>query len=265
MTVAGIIIISFTLLNKHKISSIQTIHYKYIILISFFHIYITYIFEYISLKHINSSKACLLYSVTPFITALLSYKVFREKLLIQQLFGLSIGILGILPIIFNTAQCNNSKYLIFNFISFPEIMLLCSVLSSSLGWITIKYLITNHKYSIISINGLSMFLGGILALCTSFFFEKTPKIYSTNHLHTLLIFFLYLFLLILISNIICYNLYAYLLKKFSATLLAFSGFSCPLFSALLGYLFLGEKISKEFFLSSFTLTLGIYIFYKKQY
>ena len=44
----------------------------------------------------------------------------------------------------------------------------------------------------------------------------------------------YSFALVIIANIIGYNLYGYLLSRYSATFLSFAGFMTPLFAALLG-------------------------------
>ena len=74
----------------------------------------------------------------------------------------------------------------------------------------------------------------------------------------------YVLLLILVANIIFYNFYGFLLKKYTPTFLSLVGLLCPLFTALLGWVFLGETVTWIFFLSLAVVMLGAYIFYKDE-
>ena len=108
------------------------------------------------------------------------------------------------------------------------------------------------------INGLTMTFGGFLALITSFFVEK--NICITNSAA----FAGYLALVILISNIICHNLYGYLLRRYTATFLSFAGFLTPLFAAFYGWLFLHETITAEYYLSAVIVFIGLFVFYYEE-
>ncbi len=263
MTLAGILLIGFEFLRQKKVVWPKKEHLKQIAMVALFHIYITYLCEFIALQHVTSSKACLLYSFAPFVTALLSFGLFRERLSKRQWLGLIIGFCGLLPLVF-AADPQEADQLSFYFLSLPEILLLCSVATSALGWILVKELVTKGSYSPIYINGMAMFGGGIIALATSYIFESSPKIYPLENSSGVWPFLLYIFALILIANALCFNLYGYLLKKFSATFLAFAGFICPLFAALFGYIFLSEQISQYFIISLSVIFLGLYIFYKEE-
>jgi len=70
-----------------------------------------------------------------------------------------------------------------------------------------------------------------------------------------------LLVIVIVSNLICHNLYGFLLKKYSPTLLSFAGFITPIFAALYGWLFLSEAISWQLMLSSLVIFLGLGIFY----
>ena len=52
-----------------------------------------------------------------------------------------------------------------------------------------------------------------------------------------------------------------MLKRYSATFLAFAGFMTPLFAALLGALFLGETISRSFIVVFIAVSAALYVFY----
>ena len=70
--------------------------------------------------------------------------------------------------------------------------------------------------------------------------------------------------LIIISNFICYNLYGFLLKRFSATFLSFAGFITPLFSAFFGWFYLGELVPATFYASATVVFAGLFIFYQEE-
>jgi drug/metabolite transporter (DMT)-like permease len=64
--------------------------------------------------------------------------------------------------------------------------------------------------------------------------------------------------------LICYNLYGYLLRRFSATFMSFAGLTTPLFTALFGWIFLGEVASPAFYLSFSILSVGLLLFYQEE-
>ena len=145
----------------------------------------------------------------------------------------------------------------FFYLSWPEIVVLLSVGFHSYGWIVVRKLVKHKDYAPMMVNGITMFWGGILGLFT-IPFEKysVPENWYE--------YFGWLGIVIVISNIICYNLYGHLLKKFTATFLSFAGFLVPIFAALYGWGFLGEKITWHFYLSSAIVFIGLYLFYQDE-
>jgi drug/metabolite transporter (DMT)-like permease len=244
----------------------------------FFHIYISYLGEFWALQYISSAKACLLYNLSPFVTALFSYYMFSEKLSGKKWFGLIIGLLGFLPILLaQVPQENIAGH--FGSLSLPELALIISGCSTSYAWLLIKKMIQNG-YSILMLNGIAMTSAGFLAFLTSLLVDGLPHVYCcavpqdalsvslTTILGTqeigFLMFILYLVALILIANVICYNLYGLLLRQYSATFLSFAGFTTPLFAALWGFLLLGESIGTSFFVSLAITFIGLYLFYTEE-
>ncbi len=239
-----------------------------------FAIYFAFVFEFIGLVHVTSAKACLLYNLSPFITALFSYFIFKESLTKIQWLGLFIGFIGFLPVLM--AQ-QPFETLVDHFLSLPELLVIFSTIAASYGWIVMKELMING-YSAIFINGIGMFGGGVLALITSLIWEKAPRVFEEKNISFLLkifptmspeivgfiMFGWYTLLLILVGNIISYNLYGYLLTRYSATFLSFAGFTTPLFAALFGWFFLDEQVSWQFFLTVIIVFVGLYLFYKDE-
>jgi drug/metabolite transporter (DMT)-like permease len=105
-----------------------------------------------------------------------------------------------------------------------------------------------------------MLLGGPMALGHSRITENWNPVPVTEFVP----FLECAFLLIIVSNLICYNLYGALLRKYTATFMSFAGFSTPLFTAFFGWLFLGETVSFSFYLSAVIVFAGLILFNQEE-
>ncbi|HRE30725.1 MAG TPA: EamA family transporter, partial [Candidatus Berkiella sp.] len=91
----------------------------------------------------------------------------------------------------------------------------------------------DFRFTPIMANGVSMLIGGILALTHSYLSGETwaPIPVVNGKFYAFAECALWM---TLISNVICYNLYGFLLKRFSATFMALAGLITPLFASLFG-------------------------------
>lgn len=218
----------------------------------FFHIYCAYVLEYISLQYLSGSRVALFYNLSPFITGLLAYLFFAERLTHKRILGLCIGFAAFIP--------SMTSEIGLHLPNGPELLLLISITSSCIGWMIMKKLTQTYKHSFLVVNTIAMLGGGLLSLGTSYLFEAWP---SVSHILSSETCMRDLFGLIFIANIICYNLYAYLLHRYSPTLISFFGCITPLFAALFGHLWLHESINASFFITVAIAALGLYIFYQE--
>lgn len=224
--------------------------------LSLFNIYLTNAFEFWGLKHLTSFKACFIYSLSPFVSALLSYMIFSEKLSLKKWMGLLIGFLGLTPIILSqTTLEQTTGHLLF--FSFAELSLIGAVFSSVYGWILLSQLVKENGYAPFMANGVSMLIGGTMALLHSGCVES----WDPSPVSSWMVFLSAAFALIIISNFICYNLYGELLKRHSATFMSVAGFTTSFFTAFFGWLYLGETITWPFYLSAFIVFCGLMLFY----
>lgn len=162
MLFAGIILIGYVLI-RHKPKSIQVkpAHLKGILLLAISMVYLTNTFEIWALKHMTSSKVCLLYSLSPFVSALVAFFVLNETLSWKKLLGMAIGFLGLLPLIFMKTQqeLGTGTFLVFTLAELAGLgMVFCGVL----GWIMLKKVMQDYKYTPLVANGLGMIVGGLL-------------------------------------------------------------------------------------------------------
>ncbi|MFH1644083.1 MAG: DMT family transporter [bacterium] len=258
MTFAGILLLGFKYLTDKRSLTLYKSDWWLFLKASIFHIYLAFIPEFWALQYLTSAKTNLIYSATPFIAALLAYFIFAEKLTRQKTIGMFIGLLGLIPIFLTQTDPREGSMELFSF-SLPELVLLGAVFSATYAWFIIKKLLIKG-YSLVVINGVSMFVGGIFSLLTSFIFEGV----KTNPVFDFWPFLFWVLFLILMANIISYNLYAWLIKHYSITFVTFAGFLCPVFGAFLGWFFLGEHISWHYYFALLCIAIGLYVFYKDE-
>lgn len=280
MTLGGILLLAYVYFFRRKNWKFNKKDWWLFAQIIFFHIYLSFILEFWSYKYVTAYKASFMYNLSPFITVIFAYLFFRERMNKRKWTGLIIGFLGCLPVFLAEAPAAELKAGSFFFLSMPEIALLISVTAGVWGWIMLKELVVHRNYSPIFVNGIGMFFGGIMALVTALAFEGKPllkcpdrsivlegswfqSLFCTSW-HSFFLLMSYVCLLILVANIVFYNFYGFLLKKYTPTFLSLVGLLCPLFAALLGWIFLGETVTWHFFVSLTVVLLGAYIFYQDE-
>lgn len=255
MLLAGIVLLSYQFIIKKQTLSIGRKAWRRLLLLAFFNIYLTNVFEFWGLRYLTTFKTCFIYSLSPFLSALFSYFLFSEKLTSKKWMGLMVGFLGFMPILLSQTS-NEEQTGHFFFFSWAELAVMMAAICSVYGWIVLKQLVNEHQLSPLMANGTSMLIGGMFALGHSFVSEDWNPFPVTNYP----IFLECTLLLIVISNLICYNLYGTLLKRYSATFMSFAGFTTPLFTALFGWLVLNEIVTWPFYISFVIVLLGLLLF-----
>lgn len=252
----GLILLSFFFWHYGKIT-LPWRHWWLVLQIAFFQIYISFAFEFSVAPSMHSSKWALLYGLSPFFSALLSYLSLKEPITRLMIIGFIIGICGFIPIIIEPSN-NGTWWQIMN-ISIPEIMVALSVFSFSYGWVVARELMKEEEYPVIFITGVSMLVGGILLLATSPFVDcwDFPLVMDYKP-------FILLTLAAIAANIFDFTMNTWLLKWHTATLLLFFMFVDPLYTSLYGWLFLGETVGLRFFISLSLISIGLYLFYKEE-
>lgn len=259
MLLAGIILLGYSFFRERdKISISKQMIYR-LLRLALVNIYLVNTFEFWGLKYLTSFKTCFIYSLSPFLSALFAYFMLSERMTPRKWTGLVVGFLGIIPVLmFQSGEETEAGQLLY--LSWPEIAVMVAALCSVLGWIFLKQLVSENGCSPMFANGVSMLIGGVGALAHSYLVEPwnpVPVLEWIPFIESAL-------LLILISNIICYNLYGHLLKKFSATFISFAGFTTPFFSALFGWFFLGEVVAMPYYFSLTVVMVGLLLFHQEE-
>lgn len=228
-------------------------------LLAVFNIYLTNVLEFWSLKFLTASKTCFLYSLTPFISALLSYACFAEKMNTYKWIGMLLGVIGFSPIIFYDVPGEETlgHFLIF---SWAELAMIGATIATAYGWIVFRKLMKKQTMSAVAANGYSMVIGGIFSLFHSMAVESWEPFPVTQWVP----FLQSTCILAILSNFLAYNLYGLLLKRYTATFVSFAGFTTPIFASFLGWFFLNEPFSLIFTAALGMISLSLYIFYRAE-
>ncbi|KPK32952.1 MAG: hypothetical protein AMS24_02660 [Chlamydiae bacterium SM23_39] len=261
MVLAGFLVGVYLFFKRKKYFKMTKNDILPIILLAILGLYLANILELWGLQYLSSAKTCLIYSLTPFFSAILSYVHFKEKFNFKKTIGLIIGFLGVLPVIYIKTDIEDVAGG-FSFFSLAELSIIGAVFFSSYGWVILRLLVKNDKLSPLTVNCVAMLIAGFLSLIHSYFIDSWNPIPVQP-----LQFFPFLrgvFLITFVSNILCYNLYGYLLKRYTATFLSFIGLLSPIFASLHGWLFIGEKLSFVIFISTIVIIFGLFIVYQEE-
>ena len=257
MFIAGTLLLFYQyFFTKHRLT-LKKQHIKYYVQLVLFSVFIPYTLRLWALKFMPAYKASLLYNLGPFISYFLGYILYKERVTLAKVGGLAIGTLGLLPVLIASAPKEDIMGT-FAFLSWPELALFVSISSLSYGWVILRILIKDKDYPPAMVNGLSMFVGGILALITSSIIEPKTCIVDVNR------FIAILAIIIIASNVIGHNLYAWLMQFYTPTFLSFFSLFTRIFTALYGWLFFKVVVTWHFFASTVLIVIGLALFYKDE-
>lgn len=258
MLLGGIFLLTWLALTKRSSFKLQRKQLISIFFLAVFSIYLTNILEFWGLQYLSSAKTCFIYSLSPFFAALFSYLHFKEKMNVRKWIGMGVGFLGFIPVIM-TQTGSEDLLRVGSFFTLPTLAIAGAALFSVYGWVLLRLTVKDQELSPVMANGSSMLLGGLLALVHSFFIESwNPIPVDSAHISP---FLQNLFFMTILYNVICYNLYGAMLKRFTATFLSFVGLLSPVFASISGWLFLNEPISPVILLSTGVVSIGLGIVY----
>lgn len=258
MLLGGLLMVGYLLIRRRSEFKLTRSQWLSIGFLALFANFLTNILEFWGLQYLSAAKTCFIYSLSPFLAALFSYIHFREKMTKAKWIGLSLGFLGMTPVFM--AQTGSEELLnAFAFFSWPTLAIVGASLFSVYGWVILRLVIKDNAVSPIMANGNSMLIGGAMALVASLLVDTWSPVpvvagkagsFLTGTLGMTILY-----------NIICYNVYGLMLKRFTATFLSFMGILSPIFASITAWLVLGESPSWQIFLSTGIVSIGLWIFY----
>lgn len=219
---------------------------KFILLLAAFEPCLYFIFEAKALLYTSASQAGMITSLMPLITAMAAGYFLKEIISRQLLFGSLIALIGA---VWLSVQATTT-------ISAPNPMLgnfleLCAMICGAGYTIVTRYLV--DKFSALFITAIQSFIGAI------FFFPFFIYEYFTmdmNFTTEALSWIVYLGVVVTLGG---YGLYNFSLTKIEASKAAVFVNLIPVFTLILAFLILGEKLSIEELIASATILVGVLI------
>jgi drug/metabolite transporter (DMT)-like permease len=261
MLLAGLLMVGYLAIRRRSEFKLNRSQWISIGFLSLFTIFLTNILEFWGLQYLSAAKTCFIYSLSPFLAALFSYLHFKEKMTKSKWIGLGIGFLGMTPVFM--AQTGSEELLnAFAFFSWPTLAIIGAALFSVYGWVILRLVVKDNAVSPVMANGSSMLIGGSMALIASALVDPwSPIPVAAGNMNP----FIYGTIgMTLLYNVVCYNVYGLMLKRFTATLLSFVGILSPIFASITAWIFLGETPSWQIFLSTGIVSIGLWIFYRSE-
>ena len=257
-SIAGLLCMLFVGMWQKKWQIIQTKHIIPLLIISILSIHATNALELWALQTMDAGKTCFIYSCSPIISALIGYAWYKERLTILQMCALLGGVLGFLPVILDTNATDVGRS--FWHFSFGEFAILSSSVLNIMGWMAVKQL--NQEMSFLQVNGISMFVGGLTSLVHAMSTETaTFALQWQDHASTIM---LCIAGLIILSNLISYNLHAFLLNRMSVTMINFACLSCSFFAAVFSFILIQEPIRMPLIQSMLLVIPALSIYFIEQ-
>jgi len=210
------------------------------------------------MQYVDPVKACFVFVLAPFVTALLLYFFYGEHLTRKKVYGLLIGFTAIVPIILESAhgkfhdtpwQLAMLGYVVFG----------CATIAFAYGWILNQQMHKTVHLPASLITGAALMVGGGTTLLL--FIVLQGRLICNMHVTE---DFWWLLLLFAILTAVAYNLYSLLLKRYSATFVSFASFLEPAFGLLYASIFLGQPVSLHSLFALMALGFGLYLFYQEE-
>ncbi len=285
---AGIILFSYYYHRTHRLKFSYFKHDLLILLgISLLTMLIPAMFKAYALKNMLTSKAAFLASLDPFVTALLSYFFWSERLTKKKIIGIILGFSGTSILLFSSSP-SEGALMAWSVFSYPEIAAFLSMTIGRIGWMFVQQLLRKERYTAGELNGLLMSISGALAFIVPFlwaalvvfwgilpfvngyvphytFADAQEFLHLTITPKTNLFWIGYAIVhTIIVGNVFGYTMYANFLKHHTATFVSLAGFSVPLFVYLFSNILLGEPLSMNFLYASCVTFVGLLIFYQDE-
>jgi drug/metabolite transporter (DMT)-like permease len=252
MTVAGLVLLLYSYARQQRPIIDKTCVNLYA-RIMLFAIFLPYCLRYWALAQQNTQFTTLLYNSGPFITYACAIVYGVETVNRMSLMGLIFGICGVLI----QQGVSVSSYLNAPY-GLAEIALLASIVSFCYGWICIRHVVVDMKQEPVQVNAITMLGGGILGLCASLLFEKSPYMICVGTAIPLLA------TVILISNCITHTLYATLLRTYSLTFIQYVGLCMTLCIQITRALYNGEQLHLMPLFSCICIGVGFLMLYANE-
>ena len=219
---------------------------QYFLLLSLFEPALYFLFEVNALRFTSASQAGIVSSVMPLITAILAVFILKELIRTKVIVGSLLSMIGVIILSLSAESSQSAANpLLGNFLELGAMV--CAA-----GYtIVAKHL--SKKFSALFITASQAFIG-VLFFFPFFLYELVQ--YQFNTSIDSMLWILYLGIAVTLGG---YGLYNFALTKIDASKAAVFVNLIPIFSVILGYLILNEKLTLLQIFAAFLILFGVTI------
>ncbi len=223
--------------------------------------YLSNIWSYWGLATVTATRAALIDNLSPLMSAFMEWIIFKDQFSALEWIGIIIATLATMPAVASPFVHSELMQTVWWNLSWGDFIIILSNLAGVYGFICIRKIATADDYQPILANGVSMLVGGSCALAHSLLTENWTPVPAQDMFSVAV----HVCLMMLIYNFAVDNLYNYLAREYSVTTLMLSGFTVPLFTAVLDWFMFGFTVSSVFWVSSLVVCVGLLCCAKKRH
>lgn len=240
-----LLVLNFSGLIRYRHAIIK--HWHQIALLAMFSVVAYTAIFYLSAQTTTSVNITLVVATGPIISGVLAHWMLDEKLNASRIIGILISLVGVM-IILSKGDLNN--FINLHFTSGDLYMLLAVMSWAIYGILVRKW--TIHLPKVLLLTVLAFFgLLGLGPLCYWESIHATTYVFKPHHAYI----FLYLATL---PTIIAYWLWMFSVKNLKQTVVSQFAYLQIVFTALLAYIFLGERLSLFHLVGGLLIVAGLY-------
>jgi drug/metabolite transporter (DMT)-like permease len=214
------------------------------VFLGFFHVVLPYSLVYLGEQRIPSGLAAVLYATMPLFVALLARATLGDPLTPHKLIGITAGIAGVAVIFMDSLRIGPAE-------ATGTLYVLGSVLASTVGSVATKR--WSQAYHPVASLQIPFVTGAVVTTIAAVAFERV------NPLHFDAPTWVSILYLAGAGSVAAFSLFFYVMKRLDVTVVSYQTFIIPVLAVLLGWVFLGEHISRQVALGALCIVAGVSI------
>lgn len=242
LIIASIILETYCRLFK-KNQKIKKEDYKIFLLLAFCEPFCYFLGESFGLQYISATMGSLIISTIPLFTPVLAITLLKEKIKIQEIIGLFVSFFGILLIVLKDTNITGS---------FKGILLEFFAVCAGVGYSVVAKKLT-HKYNSFMIVKIQSMIAAIYFLPLFLIFDFNNFSQSTH----LLSDYSSILKLSIFGSVIAFILFTELVKGLGPIVADLFTNLIPIFTMIIAYIVIDEKITGIKLIGTFIVVLGI--------
>ena len=211
--------------------------------LSIFHIGLPYVLVYWCEQYISSGLTAVLYSTVPIDVAIFARVLLGDALTPRKLAGAVIGFAGVAVIFSDHLSIGGNEALL------AITACLASALCAGLSSVVIKKYAFNYDPFVML--AATFTIGGTLVAAAAVPVEASnPLRFSAGTWGTILY-------LAILGSVVAFAIYFWVIKRIDVTVLSYQNFIIPVLAVVMGWIFLGEKITMRVAVGAGCIVAGI--------